>query len=426
MEKILIKNGMVCDPANDLFAVRDIFICEGRIEAVGEGLPAGDGVTVVDAEGLHVLPGLVDIHVHFRDPGQTHKEDVESGAAAAARGGVTSVLMMPNTVPPLGDPDVIRDLVRRGKDTKAHVYPVGCVTRGMAGKELVSFEELAAAGAAAFSEDGKSVLDDALLLAAMKETERLGFVMHSHCEDPKITNGGVMNDDENAVRLGLPGIPAASEEVITARDIALSKECGARLHICHVSTRGSVEMIRKAKAEGVRVTAETCPHYLILTSDDIPSDDANFKMSPPLRTPDDRAAVLEGLLDGTIDCVVTDHAPHSPEEKKGGFRGSPFGIAGIETSAALIYTELVEKGVLTLPDMVRKMSFIPAEIAKLPAGTLTPGAPADVAVFDFSAKETVDPDAFASRSRNTPFTGREVHCRTALTVCGGRIVYRDL
>ncbi len=423
MQTIRIRNGHAVDPSTGLDGLYDIVVNDDRIGGV---YPAGHGPASdieIDAEGLWVLPGLVDMHVHFREPGQEHKETIKTGAAAAAHGGVTSVLTMPNTTPPLDSPELIARCIKQAEDAPCHVYPIASITRGMQGKENVDFSALKAAGAAAFSEDGRSVLNARLLRDAMICTSDIDRLVISHCEDPDLVKGGVMNEDENAQRLHLPGICTASEDVIIARDAVLAAETGAHVHICHCSTAGSVSILRAAKKLGVRITAETCPHYLILTTDDITEDDGRFKMNPPLRTAADREALRAALADDTIDVIVTDHAPHASEEKQGGFLKSAFGIVGLETSAALIYTELVRTGILSLSDMVRKMSTRPAEICGLDAGTLRPGAPADIAVFDFDHAYEIDPAEFRSKSRNMPFAGRRVYGKCMYTLCGGKIVY---
>ena len=424
MMETLIRGGRVVDPANGIDGRMDIRIRDGMIAAVGEDLPAGSAA-VIDAEGLAVLPGLVDMHVHFRDPGQTHKETILTGARAAAAGGVTSVLAMPNTTPPMDDVSFVRYVYEKAAAADTHYYQVGAITKGMLGKELCDLPAMAEAGIRSISEDGKSVMDAYLLRQAMEEAKELDLPVLSHCEDLTLVHGGVMNDDENAVRLGLPGIPNTAEDVIASRDMILARDARCRLHLCHVSTALSVSLLRFAKAQGLAVTAETCPHYFTLTSDDIPSDDAKFKMNPPLRTKADREAVRAAVLDGTIDVIVTDHAPHTAEEKAKGFRHSPFGIVGLETSFGISYTELVKPGLLSLGGLVRRMSVMPAKILGLPAGTLSVGAPADIAVFDLENEYTVDPEKFRSMGRNTPFAGRRLFGRCVRTILSGRTVWED-
>ena len=428
MEKTrIIRNGYVVDPANSFEGTADILIRDGRIEKVGPHLESGDpACDEIDASGLTVTPGLVDLHVHLRDPGQTHKEELATGAAAAARGGVTTLLAMPNTAPPADCVEAVRDVEERAAAlAKVHIYQASAITRGMQGSELAPVDELMDYGVKAFSEDGKSVMNASLMRAAMKKIAAKDGLICDHCEDILMVEGGVMNADAQAERLGLPGITNSVEDVIAARDAILAGETGVRLHLCHCSTEGSVQIVKAAKEAGVRISAEVCPHHFILTSEDIPGDDANYKMNPPLRTARDVAALRKGLADGTITCISTDHAPHSAEEKSGGFRNSPFGIVGLETSAALTYTELVRSGVLTLMQMAEKMCLNPARVLGVPGGTLEEGAPADIAVFDFENEYRIDPDAFLSRGRNTPFAGRAVYGKTRMTICGGRIVWED-
>lgn len=453
MRSLLIKNGYIVDPASGYEGKADIYIEDGLIRGVGysgsgskkktasgtdvKASEKGTGENaeaafpksadrIIDAGGLTVLPGLVDLHVHLRDPGQTYKEDVGTAGEAAAHGGVTSMLAMPNTKPPMDSVNRIAYVVNKAKtQSPVHIYQTGSLTREMQGEELVDFDALTAYGVKAFSEDGKSVMNANVMRRALEQAKMHDVVVCEHSEDINMVCGGVMNDDDNAKRLGLPGISNAVEDVIVARDLVLAKETGARLHFCHCSTAGSVKMIAFAKANGVHVTAEVCPHHFTLTSDDITGNDANYKMNPPLRTPEDVKALKKGLQDGTIDCISTDHAPHSMDEKYRGFLRAPFGITGLETSAALTYTELVKTGTLTLMQMAEKMSFNPAKILKIPAGSLEAGMPADIAIFDFEDEYTIDPSEFLSKGKNTPFGGRKVYGRTKYTIVGGDVVWED-
>lgn len=423
MHTILIKNGLLVDPGSGTLREEDLLVKDGMI--AGRGAYSGEMADrVIDASGLAVLPGLVDLHVHLRDPGQEYKEDVRTGALAAARGGVTSLFAMPNTAPPVDSVETYRYVT----DKAAHVSPVrvyqsATLTLGMKNEALTDMRALAAAGVKGFTEDGKSVMNASLLRDAMILAKELGLPVMEHCEDITMVRGGVMNDDANAQRLGLPGISNAVEDVIVARDCILARETGAHLHLQHCSTTGSVRIVRAAKALGVDVSAEVCPHHFAMTSDEIPGDDANYKMNPPLRTKEDAEALIEGLADGTIDCISTDHAPHGAEEKKRGFRGSPFGIVGLETSAALTYTALVRTGRISLLQMAEKMSRNPAAILGIPGGTLAEGSPADLAVFDFVRPYRIDPEQFVSKGKNTPFGGKEVYGSCRYTIAGGRIIY---
>ena len=424
-KQLLIRGGFVVDPDTGEEGIRDILVTDGIIAKCASSI-GDEADEVIDAAGLTVLPGLVDLHVHLRDPGQTYKEDVGSGARAAARGGVTTLLAMPNTRPVMDRVERISYVENKARSlTKLHIFQSSAITKDMRGEELVNIEEICRHGVMAFSEDGKSVMNAALMKDAMERIAACGGLICDHCEEIGMVRGGVMNDDENAARLSLPGISNAVEDVIAARDAILAKASGVRLHLCHCSTADSVKIIAGAKAEGVRISAEVCPHHLILSSDDIPEDNGNFKMNPPLRSRKDIEALREGLTNGTIDCISTDHAPHSEEEKSYGFMQSPFGIVGIETSAALIYTELVKGGVLTLMQMAEKMSLNPARILGVPGGSLKEGSAADIAIFDFEESYVIDPLEFASKGRNTPFAGKRVYGRTKYTIVGGEVIYAE-
>lgn len=425
MSRILIKNGYLVDPDTKFEGKADVLTEDGRIKSVAPDI-AEPADLVFDAEGLTVMPGLVDMHVHLRDPGQTYKEDIGSAGLAAAHGGVTSMMAMPNTHPVMDSVNRIGYVVNKAKtESPVHIYQASAITKGQDGEELVDFDSICGYGIRWFSEDGKSVMNANLLRQAMVKAREHDALIAEHCEDITMVCGGVMNDDENAKRLGLPGISNAVEDVIVARDCVLAKATGARLHLCHCSTAGSVAIIANAKRAGARVTAEVCPHHLILTSDDIPGDDANYKMNPPLRTKADVEALRRGLKSGVIDCISTDHAPHSADEKRRSFYRAPFGISGLETSAALIYTELVKTGGLTLMQMAEKMSRNPAGILGIEAGSLREGMPADISVFDFREKYRINPEKFMSKGRNTPFAGREVYGKTVYTIVGGKAVWRD-
>ena len=416
---VWIRGARVIDPSQGLDQIGDLLLREGKIAQVGQ-VEAADADLVIDGEGLVAAPGLVDMHVHLRDPGLTYKEDVFSGCRAAAAGGVTSLLAMPNTKPPMDDPALVRDLLARAREADATVYTAACVTKGMQGKELADLAALKEAGAIAISDDGVPVGSSRCLLEALRLAPQLGLVFTAHCEDLDLAAGGKMHDGAVARELGVQGIPAAAEDCGTAREIAAAASIGAPVHICHVSTKGSVALIRDAKRRGVQVTAETCPHYLLLTEEALRRKDADYRMNPPLREEADRLALLEGLADGTIDAISTDHAPHSPEEKAD-FAGAPNGSIGMETSLSATLTAL--EGRLTLSQVIEKMSTAPARILGIPAGTLRVGAAADVVLFHPEERWTVDPEKLHGKSRNTPFKGMTLQGRVKLTFSRGRLVY---
>lgn len=388
--QLLIKNGRVLDPASERDEICDILVEDEVIRKVGKQVEAEDA-RVVDAAGCFVLPGLVDLHVHFRDPGLTYKEDIETGARAAARGGYTTVLAMPNTKPVIDTPDKVRYVTNKArKVAPIHVLQVGAVTMEQKGERISDIRGMAEAGIPAISEDGKSVMDALVYREAMEIASELDLPVLAHCEDIRLVDHGVMNADQRAEDLGLRGITNAVEDVIVARDILLAKETGARLHLCHCSTKDSVKMVHWAKEEGLKVSAEVCPQHFTLTSDDIPGDDANYKMNPPVRSREDREALIQGLKDGTIDAIATDHAPHSEEEKKQSMTKAPFGIVGLETAVPLTVTELLETEILTPLDMARVMSYQPARIAGLEAGTLQEGRMADIVLIDPREEYVID------------------------------------
>lgn len=420
---ILIKNGRVLDPATGTDGIADVLVEEGRIRAVEPGILA-EADRILDADGCFVMPGFIDLHVHLRDPGYEYKETVETGSAAAAKGGFTTILAMPNTKPVVDNADVVRYVLHKAEDVGlANVLQIGAITRGQRGEELADIEDMVDAGIPALSEDGKSVMNAQLYREAMMLAKKYDIPIMAHCEDINLVHGGVMNQDDKADELGLPGITNAVEDVIVARDILLAKETGARLHLCHCSTRDSVRMVELAKQEGLSVTAEVCPHHFTLTSEDIREDDANYKMNPPLRTRADVEALIDGLKKGVMDVIATDHAPHSREEKQGSMRNAPFGIVGLETAAALTMTELVDKGYLTPLQMAEKMSYNPARIIGIDKGTLKPGKTADVVIFNPKEEYIIDAEQFRSKGKNTPFHGRKVKGRVMATILSGNIVY---
>lgn len=436
---IRIKGGHVINPATGMDGIADVYIADDKVVEIRDSIEK-DADRVIDAAGCYVMPGFIDLHVHFRDPGQTHKEDVITGMAAAAHGGYTSVLAMPNTKPVADNPDVIRYVQEKAKSGNCiNVYQVGAVTKGQMGKELADIRGMAEAGCIAISEDGKSVMNADLYREAMKIAAELDIPVLAHCEDINMVHGGVMNADAKAEELGMPGITNGVEDVIVARDILLSKETGAQLHLCHCSTKDSVWMVRHAKEEGLRVSAEVCPHHFTLTSDAIlrrepeildgiriandMDADTNYKMNPPLRRQEDVDALKAGLRDNIMDAISTDHAPHAFEEKNTSMKKAPFGIVGLETAASLTYSELVLGGYLTPMQMAEKMSYHPARIAHLDKGDIRPGKIADIVIFDPGETYVIDKNTFASKGRNTPFHGRRVTGRVVCTICGGNIVY---
>ncbi len=420
---LLIKNGRVINPATGTDDVLDVLVCEGKVTGIGKDLEQPECDTI-DASGCFVMPGFIDLHVHLRTPGQEYKEDVKTGTAAAAKGGFTTIVAMPNTRPVIDSiemVDEINSIIKR--DALINVLQVGAVTKGMEGRELSDIEGMIDHGICAISEDGKSVMDSGLYRKAMKIAAEKRIPVLAHCEDINLVEGGVMNLDENSARLGMKGISNAVEDVIAARDILLAKETGARLHLCHCSTRYSVDMVKSARTEGIDLTAEVCPHHFTLTSDDIKEDDANYKMNPPLRTKEDKDALVKGLSEGIMSVISTDHAPHSKEEKEKGIKDAPFGIVGLETSACLTFTELVDKGLIRPLDMAAKMSYNPAKVLGIHKGDISVGRVADIVIFNPKAEVIIDKNTFASKGKNTPFHGRKVNGRVEYTILAGNVVY---
>ena len=417
--RLLLRNVRLIDPSQEVEETCDLLLEDGKVARRGLHLSA-EGAEVIDGTGLVAAPGLVDMHVHLRDPGLTYKEDLCSGCRAAAAGGVTSLLAMPNTKPAMDSLETVRDLLERAQTADAAVYTAACVTKDLQGEERTDWKALKEAGAIALSDDGRPVVNTRRLLEALEQAPGLGLVVTAHCEDLYLAAGGLMHEGEVSRKLGVPGIPAAAEDCGTAREIAAAASLGAPIHICHVSTKGSVELIRDAKARGVRVTAETCPHYLLLTDQALESQDADYRMNPPLRMEEDRLALIEGLQDGTLDAIATDHAPHSPEEKADFFK-APNGSIGMETSLAATLTAL--QGKLSLSEILEKMSVNPARILGIPGGTLREGANADVVLFDPEKEWVVDPEKLHGKSKNTPFKGRKLKGKVVLTIFRGRVVY---
>lgn len=423
--RILIKNGRVLDPSQSLDAVRDLLVEDGRVSRIAEKLEE-EADRVVDASGCYVMPGLIDMHVHLREPGFEHKETIHTGGMAAARGGFTTVCPMPNTKPSTDSPERVKLVVdKAAEESPVHVLPVGAVTIGQEGLELTDAAGMKAAGAIAISEDGKSVMNAALYREAMRQAAENGLLVMAHCEDRNLVGKGALNAGSKAEENGVDGITNAVEDVIVARDILLARETGARLHLCHCSTRDSVRMLKEAKAEGLFVTGEVCPHHFALTEEDILPGDTNYKMNPPLRTAADVQALKEGLRDGIFDVISTDHAPHHADEKKKPMAEAPFGIVGSETAVALTITHLVEQGYLTPYQMAEKLCTNPAGILGIDRGSLKPGKAADVTVINPAEEYTIDVNDFVSKGKNSPFHGAKVRGRVKMTIVDGRIVYED-
>lgn len=417
--KYVIKGGSVVLP--DGVKNCDILVEDGRISKLGKNLSAEK---IIDASGLHVFPGLIDMHVHLREPGYEGKEDIASGSAAAVAGGFTQVCCMPNTNP-VNDNAVVTTYIkyRAQQVNLCKVNPIGSITKGEKGEELAEIGKMVKAGAVAISDDGRSVMDSKIMRYAMEYANDFGIKCLCHCEDENLVDGGVVNEGLNSTLAGLKGIPRAAEDIMIAREICLSESLDIPVHICHVSTYSGVQLIREAKARGVKVTAESCPHYFWLADDIITSYDTFTKVNPPIREERDRLAIIEGLKDGTLDCIVTDHAPHSKKDKEVEYNLAAFGISGIETSFALSYTKLVKGGVLTLPQLAERMSAAPARILNLEGGSIAEGAVADFAIADLNAKYVIDSEKFFSKGKNTPFNGTEVYGKIVYTIVDGDVKY---
>ena len=424
---IFIKNGYVVDPESGIEGFYDILIKDDRIYKVEprSNIDEMDIMAdkVIDASDMLVMPGLIDLHVHLREPGFEYKETIQTGAAAAVAGGFTTICAMPNTKPAIDNPDAIQFVLDQAKKALVNIYPIGAITIGQEGNKLTDIAELIKAGAIGISEDGKSVIDTALYAKAMVEAARLDTIVFAHCEDKALAAYGVMNAGAKAEKLGLMGISNAVEDIIVARDIILAKETGAKLHLCHCSTRGSTEMLESAKHKGHSITGETCPHYFTLSDEDIPGDDSNYKMNPPLRSPEDVEAIIEALRTDVLDVIATDHAPHSKEEKDKSMVEAPFGIVGLETALSITYTELVRTGILSLSKMVEKMSRNPANILGIDRGCIGEGRVADIVIVDPNEEYIIDRNKFYSKGINTPFHGRKVYGRIKYTLVSGEVKY---
>ena len=423
--KLLIKNGRVLNPATDTDQVFDILISGSKVALIKESIDASKypEAQIIDAKNCFVMPGLIDMHVHLRDPGLTYKEDMETGTRAAAKGGFTTIVAMANTSPVIDDVEKLKNVCELArKQSPIQVIQVASLTKGMEGKELVPIDDLKEAGLLALSEDGKTVMNGELFRQALEKAKEENLIILAHCEDENLKGHGALNLSETSKRLKVEGISNAVEDVIVARDIILAKEVGARLHICHCSTKGSVELIKLAKAKGVKVTGEVCPHHFILTDQDIKVGDSNYKMAPPLRSEADKQALIGGLQEGVIDVIASDHAPHSEEEKGRDIATAAFGIVGLETSLPLTYTHLVRTGLLSPLEMVRKMSYNPARILGIDKGNLQVGKDADITIFNPDKEYQIDKETFVSKGKNTPFHGFSVFGEVKATIVQGKIV----
>ncbi len=420
--QIIIRGGMLVDPASKTMQTKDVLIKDGLIKEIGTGLNATEALEI-DAQGKLVAPGLVDMHVHLREPGEEDKETVETGTKAALRGGFTAVAAMPNTVPVAETPGVISQILEKAQSAGyARVYPVGALTKE--GRELTEMGDLYAAGAIAFSDDGKPVMDAGLMRRAMDYARMFDVPVISHCEDLTLSEHGVMHEGAISTSLGLRGMPAVAEEIMVARDLMLAELTCCRLHIAHVSTAGAVELVRAAKAKGVKVTAEATPHHFTLTEKAVGSYNTLTKVNPPLRTEEDVAALREGLADGTIDVIATDHAPHALHDKELEYDQAAFGIVGLETAVGLVFTELVAKGILDIPTAIAKLSLNPSQILNLDVGVIKVGNRADITIIDPEASEVVKPEQFVSKSKNTPFVGYKLQGLPVTTILGGKVYNR--
>jgi dihydroorotase len=419
---ILIKNGRVIDPASKTDKVLDIYIEGGKIPKIGKNLKIS-GAKVLDAKGKIVLPGLIDMHTHLREPGREDVETVLSGSIAAVHGGFTSILCMPNTTPPIDNASTLDFVLEKARHAHCNIYPVAAITKERKGEELAEMAELASLGAVGFSDDGKSVKDSLLMRRAMEYSLMLNLPILSHCEDENLSSGGSMNEGYTSTILGLPGIPKESEEIMVARDLSLAELTGARLHICHVSTRRSVELIREAKKRGVKVTCEVTPHHFTLTEETVKSFDTNTKVNPPLRTKEDIKAIEKGLKDGTIDVIASDHAPHLSTEKEFEYENAPSGMIGFQTTLPLVMKQLVERKILTLSEAVAKLTLNPAKILNLKKGQIKVGYDADLTIIDPKKQWQFSSEGIKSLSQNSPFIGWNFKGKAICTIVGGKIEF---
>jgi dihydroorotase len=429
-KSILLQGGRVVDPSQKIDRVADVLLVGDTVEAVGEriaeSVQAREGRETIDCSGLVVAPGFIDVHCHLREPGREEVETIATGARAAAAGGFTAVCAMPNTDPVTDNQAAVGFIIRQSTIANAaRVYPIGAISVGQRGESLAEFGEMVAAGAVAVSDDGRPVASAHLMRTALEYARTFGIPVADHCEEPTLAKGGAMNEGVVSARLGLKGVPSEAEEIMAIRDILLARRTGGHVHLCHMSTRGSVELIRWGKERGIKVTAEVCPHHISLTEDAVEGYNTNAKMNPPLRTSDDVAALQEAVRDGTIDLIATDHAPHHYDEKEREFADAPNGIIGLETALAVNLTWLVRSGIIDVSTLVEKMSCAPARVFHLPGGSLRRGSPADVTVFAPDEEWVVDPTRFRSKGRNTPYTGKTLRGRVRATIVGGRVAHRD-
>jgi dihydroorotase len=421
---ILLRGGRVVDPSSGRDEVGDLILKDGLVADFGRGLGLPDGAIELDCSNAIVAPGFIDVHCHLREPGREDVETVATGARAAAAGGFTAVCAMPNTDPVTDNQAAVGFIARQGqRAAAARVYPIGAVTVGQRGEALAEFGEMIGAGAIGMSDDGKPVASAHIMRTALEYARTFGVPVIDHCEEPTLAKGWAMNEGLVGARMGLKGLPAEAEEIMVIRDILLARLTGGHVHLAHMSTKGSVELIRWGKERGINVTAEVCPHHLSLTEDSVEGYNTNAKMSPPLRAFDDVEALQDAVVDGTIDIIATDHAPHHYDEKEREFADAPNGIVGLETALGVVSTTLVASGMLDIATLVERMSTAPARIFGLPGGTLAPGAPADITVFDPAMKWTVDPERFLSKGRNTPYAGRELTGQARYTIVGGRVIH---
>jgi dihydroorotase len=422
---LLIKNAIIVNADRIWDKPQDILCIEGKIAQIASSIASGKH-EIIDAKAKKVLPGLIDIHTHLRQPGREDRETIETGSRAAVKGGFTSIMCMPNTNPVIDNAMVVEFIIREAHRVGlCHVYPIGAITKGQKDEELTDMAELKASGCLAFSDDGKSVLNSRLFRLAMEYAKMLDVLIIEHCQDPLLSAGGVMNESIVSTRIGLKGDPGIAETVTVARDIEIAHYLNARVHLAHMSLKRSCELIRFAKSQGIKVTAEVCPHHFVLTDEACSSFDTSTKVNPPLRSKEDVEAVKEAIADGTIDCIVSDHAPHTKEDKEVGFDGAPFGLIGLETSLGLTMSELVEPGIIDLPRMVDKMSSAPARIAGMAnKGVIKSGYDADITIIDPDKEWTVTREGFVSKSKNSPFIGRKLRSKVEYTICGGKVVYR--